>query len=84
MTRDRITGAAEFLLAQRAPGAVLTSALPDALKPRDAAEARAMQLALLDEIGPVGGWKVGISPTGEIVASPLPVSGVKPAPAEFR
>jgi len=84
MIGDRIKGAAEFLLAQRSPGAVLTATLPDDLKPRDEAEARAIQLALLEWLGPVGGWKVGLSASGDIVASPLPASGAKLAPAEFR
>lgn len=84
MTQDRIQEAAQFLLGQRAPDAVLTASLPEGLEPHDVAEARAIQLAVLAKIGPVGGWKVGLSATGEIVASPLPASGVKPAPAGFR
>lgn len=81
MIADRIAAATAFLLGQRATDAVLTAELPENLRPHDAAEARAVQLALLERLGPIGGWKVGRSDTGELMASPLPVSGVKPSPA---
>jgi 2-keto-4-pentenoate hydratase len=85
MSADRSQAAADFLLAQRKAGAVLTASLPEPLRPLDVAEARAIQLAVLKQLGPIGGWKVGLSQAnGEIVASPLPVSGVRPAPTQFQ
>ncbi|MDB5393945.1 MAG: fumarylacetoacetate hydrolase [Rhodospirillales bacterium] len=72
---------ANFLLGQRSRDAVLTDTLPEALRPPTLADAIAVQIASMRELGPVGGWKVGASdPSAEPVASPLPASGVKPSP----
>jgi 2-keto-4-pentenoate hydratase len=72
---------ARFLIDQRAQDATLTTQLPDALRPSTLAEAIAVQVVTMAEIGPVGGWKVGASePGAEPTAAPLPASGVTGSP----
>jgi 2-keto-4-pentenoate hydratase len=78
---SRARAAADFLMAQRAPGAVLTAGFPDALRPRDAGEAMAIQLATIARLGPIGGWKIGVNADGSAAASPLPASGIVASPA---
>lgn len=74
--------AAEFLVANRHADAALPDAFPAQLAPRHEGEARAIQLATLSRIGPIGGWKVGAaSPTAEPACSPLPLSGIHPSGA---
>jgi 2-keto-4-pentenoate hydratase len=72
---------ANFLLGQRSRDAVLTDTLSEQLRPPTLADAIAVQVATMRELGAIGGWKVGAAdPTAEPVASPLPASGVKPSP----
>jgi hypothetical protein len=50
--------AAQVLITARARRSVLPT-LPDDVRPRSAADAYAIQDAVADAIGPIGGWKVG-------------------------
>lgn len=72
---DRARAAASWLLRARreGPGA----AFPEEMRPRDAAEAVAVQRLVLAEIGPIGGWKVGAAgPEAVPSCAPLPASGI--------
>jgi 2-keto-4-pentenoate hydratase len=82
---DKAERIAQFLVGQRAAGAVHTASFPEALCPASADEVVAAQLATLAQIGPIGGWKVGAAnPTAEPVVSPLPLSGIVDTPATVR
>jgi 2-keto-4-pentenoate hydratase len=71
-----------FLIGQRSQDAVLTDVMPEGLRPPTLADAIAVQIATMREIGPIGGWKVGAAnPEAVPTAAPLPASGVKPSPA---
>lgn len=78
---DKAERIAEFVVAQRAAGASLTAAFPEALCPASMEEVVAAQLATLARIGPIGGWKVGADAAGNPVVSPLPAPGIVGAPA---
>jgi 2-keto-4-pentenoate hydratase len=79
---DKAERIAEFLVAQRTPGAALTPSFPEALCPANVDEVIAAQLATLARIGPIGGWKVGASnPGAQPIVSPLPLAGIVEAPA---
>lgn len=81
---------ADLLLVARADGRPLPE-LPDALVPGDAAAADAVQFAVADAIGPIGGYKVlqiadrdggfGVIPAGRVLASPAIVDA---GPATLR
>jgi 2-keto-4-pentenoate hydratase len=78
---DRLERAAE-LLAGMHRGARRLAALPDGLEPRDAADAMAMQAALvrrLDE--PVMGWKVGAETDGVLLHGAILRSRIHHSPA---
>ncbi|UFN49297.1 fumarylacetoacetate hydrolase family protein [Roseomonas sp. OT10] len=64
--------AAALLLAARRENRLLPT-LPGPLRPRSAAQAYAVQDAVLRGLGPVGGWKAGPpKPDGQIFASAVP------------
>ena len=68
--------AVDLLIAARQGGPALRAA---DLCPADAAAAYALQDALLERIGPIGGWKVGAkTPTAEPSCAPMPASGILP------
>jgi 2-keto-4-pentenoate hydratase len=74
--------AATLLLAARHDPAKLLNDLPDTLRPADRAGAYLIQAAIMAELGPIGGWKVGSpSPDGPIQCAPLPASGIVASPA---
>ncbi len=74
--------AATLLLAARRDPAKLLADLPVALRPADRAAAYLIQEAVMAELGPIGGWKVGSpSPDGPIQCGPLPESGIVASPA---
>ena len=79
----RSTAAAEFLLSARRRRQTAAS-LPDELCPHSAADAYAIQDAVVDGTGAVGGWKVGAkSPTAEPTCSPLCAAWIVNSPAAF-
>jgi 2-keto-4-pentenoate hydratase len=68
------------LLEARRGGPVVT-VTAEAAPPSEAA-AYAIQRAVADRLGPIGGWKVGAGgPDAPPSAAPLPASGIMPAPA---
>ncbi len=68
--------AVDLLIAARQGGPALRAA---DMRPADAAAAYALQDALLERIGPIGGWKVGAkTPTAEPSCAPMPASGILP------
>ncbi len=76
---DRLHDAARLLLTARRKERL--QALPDAMRPRDEADAYAIQRAIMAELGPIGGWKVGSPrPDGPVNCAPLPASGVMNSP----
>jgi hypothetical protein len=84
MDQDQIETAAAYLVGLRAADAVPAAAMPTQLRPGSEAEIVAIQLATMRKLGPIGGWKVGAGDAKAApVASPLPLSGIKPSPAEF-
>jgi 2-keto-4-pentenoate hydratase len=77
---DAAARAWAYLLAAReaGPGAPF----PDALRPRHAQDAYAIQRLSMDVLGPIGGWKVGApAPDGPISCAPMPESGLHESPA---
>ena len=67
---------ADLLLAQRRAGTTISD-LPAALVPGSAAEAYAVQDAILAALGPVGAWKVAPMPAeGEPFCAPIPARDV--------
>ena len=80
---DKAHEAADLLLRAREPGARLPS-LPEVLRPTDAAEAYAVQAAVVAALGPIGGWKVGAAgPDAPITCAPLVQSGIAASPASM-
>ncbi|WP_237173462.1 2-keto-4-pentenoate hydratase [Paracandidimonas lactea] len=83
MTNDHIAQAAQQLLNARAHSAQI-NALAPACRPNTEADAYAIQDAVIAQIGPIGGWKVGASsPDGEPNCAPLPASGIMKAPVRL-
>lgn len=80
--RGRAEKAASLLLEARRTGKLLES-LPEALRPKTAAEVYAIQDLTLAGLGPVGGWKAG-PPGGEDPAwfNILPAADFHPSPAK--
>lgn len=80
----RIAEAAKLLAAARVNARPLAT-LPAECRPRDVAEALAVQDAVLDELGePIGAWKVGaISYEHPTTSSPILASTVLQSPAHF-
>ena len=76
MTNDRISQAADLLLAARKSGQPL-EALPAALVPQDVAGAYAVQHRVTQALGAIGGWKTASAKNGVAFNwAPIPASGV--------
>ena len=74
---DRHLDAARLLLSARRDPTQLLLSLPESLRPKDAAGAYHVQRAVMAELGPIGGWKVGSPrPDGPCTCAPMPASGV--------
>jgi 2-keto-4-pentenoate hydratase len=72
-----------MLLAARQSRVRLHS-LPEDVRPTTIAEAYAIQDAVVDALGAIGGWKVGAkSPTAEPTCAPLPAKLVLASPQSF-
>ena len=72
--QEKISQAAALLLKARASGQWLDS-LPEALSPQDQGEAYAVQDAVMQGLGSVGGWKVGARGIDALpTCAPLPRS----------
>jgi len=85
MTQDVLPTAAQdaarLLLQARASGTLLPG-LPEALMPRTAAAAYAVQQCLMQGLGDIGGWKVGApGPSAEPNCAPMPAAGISRSPA---
>jgi 2-keto-4-pentenoate hydratase len=81
MAEDRVAKAAALLLEARRSGRALAS-LPEECRPRNEAEAYAIQAAVAQELGPIHAWKTGASsPTAE--PSYAPILTVAESPAQF-
>jgi 2-keto-4-pentenoate hydratase len=84
MSQEQAAATAQYLIGQRAPGAVLADALPDRFRPQSLGAAIAVQMATMAVLGLIGGWKVGAAnPTAEPSASPLPLSGIQQSPGRM-
>ena len=78
---ERHDEAAQLLLRARRDPAQRLTGLPEALRPRSEAEAYRIQAAVMAELGPIGGWKVGSPhPDGPINCSPLSASDIHDSP----
>ena len=79
---DRHLDAARLLLSARRDPSQRLHSLPEALRPKTAVQAYAVQRAVMAELGPVGGWKVGSPrPDGDVfTCAPLPLSGITDSP----
>lgn len=81
---DRHADAARLLLSARRDPAQRLHALPTASAPRNTEQAYLVQRAIMAELGPIGGWKVGSpSPDGAFTCAPLPASGLLQSPAQL-
>jgi 2-keto-4-pentenoate hydratase len=85
MTQDAHPNAAQdaaaLLLQARASGTLLPG-LPEALAPRTAAAAYAVQQCLMERLGEIGGWKVGApGPAAAPNCAPMPAGGIHHTPA---
>ena len=78
---DRHHDAARLLLSARRDPSQRLHSLPEAMRPKTDTQATLVQRAIIAELGPIGGWKVGSpSPDGRINCSPLPASGIGDSP----
>ncbi len=77
--------AADLLLAARTDPARRLVALPEALRPADQAAAYAIQQRVMDQLGQIGGWKVGAAnPKAAPVCGPMPASRIALQPITLR
>ncbi len=75
--------AALILAAWRDPDAAVPN-LPEELRPRDLAEVTAIQHAVSDGLGQIGGWKVGAAgPEAVPTCAPMPLDGLHESPAHL-
>jgi 2-keto-4-pentenoate hydratase len=78
---DNATQAAALLRAARSTPAGRLAALPESLRPADAAAAYAIQAKAAEGVA-IGGWKVGAAGPGKpCICAPMPAAGIKPSPA---
>src|SRR5437763_551154 len=82
---DRHHDAAELLLSARRDPTQRLNALPEAIRPRTAEQAYLVQREVMQQLGEIGGWKVGApSPTADsFTCAPLPASGIVSSPAQL-
>lgn len=84
-----IEAAAQILAEARRLGKRLVN-LPPALRPGSIEDAYAIQTAVAQRLGPVGGWKVGAESDGSILVAPIPAAYIHrqdvapPVPAPAR
>jgi 2-keto-4-pentenoate hydratase len=79
-----IREAARLLVESRLSGQLVTK-LPDDSEPTSAAEAYAIQKAVIGQVGPVGAWKVGPVPTESPVRfAPILAGTIVDSPATLR
>lgn len=80
---DRHHDAARLLLSARRDPTQRLHSLPEAMRPKTAAQAYLVQRAIMAELGAIGGWKVGSPrPDGDVfTCAPLPISGITDSPA---
>ncbi len=77
-------GAATRMLEAWRDPARLLSPLPEAMRPAHDVGAYAIQAAVMAELGPIGGWKVGApGPEAEPNCAPMPLSGIQDSPASL-
>ncbi len=82
-TNSVAKAAALLLEGWRDPSRLIPS-LPDDIRPRDAAEAYAIQAEVSHALGRVGGWKVGApGPEGAPNCAPMPLAGIHAGPAHL-
>lgn len=82
MKQIHINEAAALLVAARASGQRM-STLPEHCMPADVAEAYAIQDAVSESLGAIGGWKVGASgPEAEPACAPIPSAVIYAAPCD--
>jgi 2-keto-4-pentenoate hydratase len=73
LTTTRAEQAAQLLLAARSTGNTLAH-FPEELRPASQADAHLIQNAMLDSMGPVGGWKVFAGNDPAPFLSPIPAN----------
>ena len=79
-----IEEAARLLVESRLSGKLVTR-LPNESEPTSAAEAYAIQKAVLGQVGPLGAWKVGPMPGDSSVRfAPILASTIFDSPATLR
>ncbi len=79
---ERAAAAARLLIEARLSGSI--ESLPEACRPRDVAEAYAIQDAVAERLGPIEGWKVGAGGPEEMPAcAPLLAGSVMVSPARL-
>lgn len=88
--QTRAAEAAAILKAARA-GGERPADLPQSCRPRDAADAYAIQAAMAPSLGPIAAWKVGThAPGATPMCSPIPAASlltspaVMPGPSRYR
>ena len=78
---DSATRAAALLRAARGKPEARLAALPEALRPADAAAAYRVQARASEGVA-IGGWKVGAAAPGKPpFCAPMPAAGIKASPA---
>lgn len=83
MERDKVAAAAAALLAARRNPAGRLTALPEALRPADRAEAFAIQARAAEGVA-IGGWKVGSTGADKPpICAPMPAAGIHASPARL-
>ena len=82
---DRHHDAADLLLSARREPSQRLHVLPDAVAPKTVEQAYLVQRAIMAQLGPIGGWKVGSpSPGSDVVTcAPLPAAGITDGPAQI-
>jgi 2-keto-4-pentenoate hydratase len=80
MVASRLAGpAAERILSAWRGADRPPAALPDVLRPRNLAEAYAIQEAVSLELGAIGGWRICVAtPAAPLACAPLPLARVHP------
>jgi len=79
---DRHHDAARLLLSARRDLTQRLHSLPEAIRPKTEAQAYLIQRAIMDDLGGIGGWKVGSpNPDGPVTCAPLPAAAIQDSPA---
>lgn len=81
---DRHRDSARLLLSARRDPSQPVRVLPEAMAPKTEEQAYLVQRVVAEELGGIGGWKVGAAgPDGPCNCAPLPATGVLTGPAEI-